>query len=185
MCKWTIDGWDRVRNLYQMMCETTVDGWERWTTHTRWCTKQLLMDESEKIIHARWCTKQLLTDEAYEWIPMPDEVRNSCWWMRAMKEYPHLMMYKTIVNVWDNKESTPDDVWHHFLMDEIVEGLLIPGDVQKTVDARDRWRNPCKMMYETTVDGWDQWRTTHTGWYTEQLFMDETDDGIRIRRCTN
>ena len=95
--------WTRPRKdfPYQMKCKTTVDERDRWGIHTRWCTKQLLMDETDKEIHTRWCTKQLL-------------------------------------------------------MDETNQGLPILDHVQTTIDGWESWRNPCQMMYETTVDGTDQ-----------------------------
>ena len=52
MCKRTVGGCDRWSDAYQVTYETAVDGWDQWTTtHTRWCTKQLLMDETDEGIH--------------------------------------------------------------------------------------------------------------------------------------
>ena len=69
------------------------------------------------------------------------------------------------------------------LMDVASEGLPIPDDVQTTVDGRENGRNPCQMMYETTVDQSDQRRTYHTSWCTKQLLMDETDKEMHTRCC--
>ena len=131
------------------MYETTGDGWDHWrTTHTRWCTIQLLMEDTDEEIHATWCTKQPLMDERNEGIAKSYEAQNNFWWMRSIKDYSYQMMRKT------------------------------------TVDARDRWRNPCRIIYETTVDWWGQCRNIHTRWCTKQLLMDETDEGIHSRSCT-
>ena len=40
--------------------------------------KQLLMDERTEGIHARWCTKQLLMDQTKEELSIPDDVQNNC-----------------------------------------------------------------------------------------------------------
>ena len=39
-------------------------------------------------------------------------------------------------------------------------------------------------MDDTTVDGWDQWRTTHTKWCKKELLIDATDGGCHTRWCT-
>ena len=60
-------------------------------------------------------------------------------------------------------------------MDAANDGLPIPDDVQTTIDGRENGRNPCQMMYETTVGGSDQ-RTYHTC----QMMYEATVDG-RVR----
>ena len=78
ICKTTIDGWDRIRNPYQMKDETTVDGWDQWrTNHARWCTEHLLMDETDDGIHTRWCTKQLMIDERNEGVHILEDVEKN------------------------------------------------------------------------------------------------------------
>ena len=153
----TVDVWENSRNPYQMMYEATVDGSDqRRTYHTRWCTKQLVMDKTDEEFHAGWCTKQLVIDETNEelsipedvqnnrWcmIPnkefIPDDVRNSCWWMRPTNGYSYQIMYRATVNGWER------------------------------CGIHTRWcRNTCwwirkmrdysyQMVYKTTADGWER-----------------------------
>ena len=83
---------------YKMIYETTADEWDqRRTTHTRWYTKQLLMDEKDEGIRARWCTKQLLMDG-------------------PMKDYPHQMMRKATVEGWENLRN-PFKMMHETTLD--------------------------------------------------------------------
>ena len=156
---------------YEMMYKTAVDGCDRWrTTHTRWCSKQLLMEEKDKE-------------------SMPNDVRNNCWWLSWRKGYPYEMMNETVAdgryrwriqtrwcrkqllmdepneglsipedvpNNWSwvrqNRESIPDDVrndcwWMRPTMDHQYQTMC-----KTTVGGWDRWRNPCQMMYEKTVE---------------------------------
>ena len=90
----TVDGRENGRSPCQMMYEKAVDGWvQRRTYHTRWCTKQLLMDETDKEMHTRCCMKQLLMDETNERLPIPVDVQHNRLWMRQ------------------NMECIPDEVW--------------------------------------------------------------------------
>ena len=82
---------ERQRSPYQMMYKTTVDGSDQpKTTHTRWCTKQLLMDERD--------------EES-----TPDGVLNNRWWTTPVKDYQYQMVYKTTVDEWEMKESIPNE----------------------------------------------------------------------------
>ena len=71
--------WTRqVKEFIQDDVRTTVDGWEqRRTTDTRWCIKQLSMDETDEWVHTRWRTKQLMMDEKNEGLPMPGDAQNN------------------------------------------------------------------------------------------------------------
>ena len=152
MWKRTNDGWDRIRNLCQMVYKTTVDGIYQWrTTHTRWCADQLLMDETDDGIHTRWCRKQLLIDETNEELHIPDDAQKNCWWTRH------------------NKESTKAYVRNHCRWMRWLKYYAYQMMYKTTVDVRGSWRNPCqmKMMYETTVNGWGQWSNTRTRWRTK------------------
>ena len=127
---------------YQMMRKTTADGRGDDGMHTRWCTKHLLVYETNEglpivdgIQNNSWWMREM---KAF----IPFDVRNNCWWMGQMKDYPYQMVYKT------------------------------------TVGGREGLRNPYRMMYEITVDEWDQWMTTHTRWCTKQLLMDKTSEGL-------
>ena len=152
---------------YQMMYKTTVDGWNQWrTTHTGWCTKQPLVDETDEENHTRWCAKQLLRGESNEVLPIPDNIQNNCWWMREMKK------------------PIQDDVRNNCLWIRRMIYYLYEMMFKITVDGWGRSKNPYQMTYEATVDGWDQWRTTHTRWWTK-LLMDERVEGIHTRLCTN
>ena len=163
--KTAVDGLDTYRNPYKMMHEPTVDGrYQRRITYTRWCTKQLLMNEGWRnphqmmfettadgwdqrmTTHARWCVKQLLIYETDDG-PIPDDARNNCWRMRPTKDDPYRMAYET------------------------------------TVDGQEIWSNPYQMMHETSVDGWDKWRNTHARWCTKQMLMDERGDWIHTWWC--
>ena len=54
----TVDWRENWRNPCQMMYEVTVDGSDQSRTyHTRWCTKQMLMDETYEEFNSWWCTK--------------------------------------------------------------------------------------------------------------------------------
>ena len=114
-----------------------------------------------------------------------DGVRNNCWWMRPMKDYTYQMKYKTTVDgMRQIKESIPDGIRKKLLVDETNEGLPIRDVVQNNCWWKERWRNPYQMVYETTVDRWDKWRTTNTRWSTKQQLMDETDEVFHTRWCT-
>ena len=166
------------------MYDTTVDGWVQWrATNTRWCTKQLLMDEKD--------------EES-----IPDDVRNNCWWMRPMKDYPHLKVYETTVDGWERWSSTyqmmyetTDDEWEQsrtahtrwctkqLLMDETDEGIL-PDNVWNNCGWMRPMKNyPFQMVNKATGDGRET-SNIHTRWCTKQLLMDEKDDGIHTRWCT-
>ena len=152
--------------------------WKHKENHTRWCTKQLLMvetneelphqimykellmDERTDGIHARWLTKQMLMDQTKEGISIPDDVQNNCWWMRQMKDIIPDARSKC---EWkrQTKQSIPDDARNNCLRNVTNEGLPIPDDVQTTVDGRENGRNPCQIMCETTVDGRGRWRNPY------------------------
>ena len=70
------------------------------------------------------------------------------------------------------------------LIDKTCEGLHIPEDVQKNYWWMRQNKDPYQMMYETTVDGWGQWRNTSTRWCTKQQLKDEGNDGFHTRWCT-
>ena len=53
----------------------------------------------------------------------------------------------------------------------------------KTVDWLDWWRTPYKIIYETTVDGWVQWRTIHARCCTK-LLIELTGEGHHAIICT-
>ena len=125
--------WMRQTKNYpcQMMYEAAVDGCDQWrTTHSRWRTKQLLMDKRDEDIHTRWWAKQLLMCETNEGLPIPDDVQincwwpetskesmpddsqKNCWWMRPMKGYQYQqMMYKITVDEWDQWRATNISKW--------------------------------------------------------------------------
>ena len=108
-----------MREMKESMPEwRNVNGWDqRRITHARWCTKQMMMDETDERIHIRWCTKQLLMNETNDGLAIPDDVQKNCWWMTQMKEsipddarfksgwmrptkdYPY-HIYKTTVHGW-------------------------------------------------------------------------------------
>ena len=151
--------------------------------HNRWSTKQLLMDDTkglpipDDVQNNFWWTRQLKEFT-------PDDVRNKWWWMRPMNDYPYQMIYKITADGWQMKESMPVDVrnscWWMRLKKDYPYQLMN----KTTADGLKRWWNLCHMMYETTVDGWDQWRSTHTRLCIKQLLMDETDEVIHARWCT-
>ena len=94
----TVDGWYSWRNPCQLMYETTVDGSDQWRTyHTGWCTKQLLMYNTDKEIHTRWCTKQLLMYETIEGLPIPDHVQATVDEWENWRD-PCQMMHETTVD---------------------------------------------------------------------------------------
>ena len=67
--KTTANGWERWWNRYQMMYEATVDWWDQWdqwrTTQTRWCTKQLLMDQTDDGLETiRWSYASFLAERS-------------------------------------------------------------------------------------------------------------------------
>ena len=141
----TVDGWENWRNPCQMIHEITVDEpYQEKTYHTRWCTKQLLMDETDKEIHSWWCTKQLLMDETNVGPLIPDDAQRKCWWTRQMKI------------------SIPDDARNNWWSMRLMKHYPYQKRCKITVDGWDSKRNPYQMKYETAVDGWDKWRTTHT-----------------------
>ena len=167
MDKTIIDGQDRWRNPYKRMQETTAHGWDQWrTTNYRRFAEQLLMGETEQWIHTRWCSKQLLMDDANEGLPMPDDVQNNCWLMRhmrihgrwctqqllmdeTMKDYPHQVMKKTTAGVWHS--------WRH--------------PYQTMHECSCSWLRPRKdylnqKMCKTTVDRWETDDRVSTRWCT-------------------
>ena len=71
-----------------MMYETPVDRWDRWRTpYSRWCAKQMLMDETDVGLH--------IPDDGQIncwWVRLtmffiPDDVWNNCRWIRPMRNY--------------------------------------------------------------------------------------------------
>ena len=58
------------------------------------------MDEADEGIHTRWYTKQLLMDVTNEGLPIQDDVQTTVdGWYRWGN--PYQMMYKTTINVRD------------------------------------------------------------------------------------
>ena len=148
-----------------MKCKTTIDGRSR-----RWNPYQMMYEttvdgsDQSRTFHTRWCTNQLLMDKTDE------EYHSGCTkqlWIEEADERIH------------TRSCTKQ-----LLMDVANDGLPIPDDVQTTIDGRENGRNPCQMMYETTVDGSAQRRTYHTWWCTKEMMMDETDKEIHTRWCT-
>ena len=165
----TVDGWKRWRSPYRMTYkrETPVDGWYQWSiTHTRWCTNQLLMNDTDDGIDITWSTNQLLMDETNEEQLIPDEVTNNCCWMGD--EEIHTRRCKN--NCWSMrqmKKSIADNVGKYCWRMRPTKDYPYQLTYKTTVNEWGRWANPYQKMDETTVDGWDQGRTTHTRLWTK------------------
>ena len=72
--------------------------------------------------------------------------------------------------------------WYSFLVLHELFMVVVVGreflcSLSQGMDADGSvsWRNTCQTMYETTIDGWDQWRTNHTRRCGKQLLIDQTE----------
>ena len=131
-------------------------------THTRWCTKQLLMDEineglpiPDEVQNNCWWMRQIMES-------IPDGVRNNCWWMRPVKDYPYQMRYKTTVDGWERWWNP-----RRMVYDTTVDGW------NQTRTTHSRWNTKQLLMGETGEG-------IHTRWCTKQLLMDETSAELHI-----
>ena len=118
------------------------------------------------------------------------------WGIHARSWIKQLLMAETNSTThtrWYTKQLTMDETdegihtrWctRQLLMGKTNEGLPIPDHVQNACSWTRKMKNPYQIMYETTADGWNQWRTAYTRWYTKQLLMDDKDEGIHNRWCT-
>ena len=166
-----------------MMCETTVDGWDQWrTTLSRWCTKQMLMEETDEGIHTRWCTRQLLSDG---WEQRITTHTRSCIKFLIMDETSEGIHSRSYTKqlLMDETDEGIHTRWctKQLLMDETNERLPVLDDVQHNWRWTRQMKNPYQMIHETSLDVWDQWKITHTRRCTKQLLMDERNEGIHTR----
>ena len=148
MWKRTSDGWDRIRNLCQMMNKTTVDGRNQWrTTHTRWCPDSdygrdrwwhpyEMMHETTADRWDPWRTTRTEDEKKNYWwmrqnkASIPDDVRNNRWWIRPTRDHAYQVMYNITVSGRDRSRIHEKWWTKQLLMDETNEGIPMPDDVQ-------------------------------------------------------
>ena len=156
----TVDGCESWRNPCQMTYETTVDeSDQRRTYHTRWCTKQLLMDEIDKEIHTRWCTKQLLMYETNQGQPIPHDVQTTVGGWENWRN-PCQMMYEATGS---DQRGTYHTRWStkQMMMDEADKEYHL------------RW---CpKQLRMDEIDN-----RFHTRWCTKEMLIDDANEGLPI-----
>ena len=183
MYKTRADGRNRWMNPWQIMDEATVDGWNQWKTNIQDDVQnKLLMDERDKGIHTTWCTKQLLMNETNDGQDLPYQmIYKTTVDVRDRWKNPYQRMHETTVDWWDqwktnhtrwcteqllidekHEESIPNDVRNNCSWMRLMKDYPYQMMYRTSVDGWGRWRNPYQMMYQTTVDKWDQRRTTHT-----------------------